>query len=60
MEDTEAATVEDITGVTAELMLRDITMGGTIIPEDTMEGTAGTITGAMPRTEQPSGFFSAA
>jgi hypothetical protein len=54
-EDMEAVTVGD----TAEVMLRDITMEGTTIPEDTMEGTTGTIIEDMPRMEQPLGFFSA-
>jgi hypothetical protein len=54
-EDIEVGTAGD----TAEVMLRDITMEDTTIPEDTMAGTTGTTIKDMPRMEQPLGFSSA-
>ena len=48
-------TVADPDGI----MLRDITTVDTTTPEDTMEGTTGTIITGMPRMEQPLGSFSA-
>jgi len=72
-EDTEAAITEEDIGVLPKaeaimvvtvadpdgIMLRDITTVDTTTPEDTMEGTTGTIITGMPRMEQPLGSFSA-
>ena len=56
-EDIEVVTEEDIVGDIMEVMLQDIIMDGTTIPEEIMEVIIGTIIEAMPHMEQPLGFF---